>query len=168
MNMTTNDSLQGFSEPLAKAIAFIWREAELLDRKNYAEWSALWLEQGHYVVPIDPDATDFAAQLNYAYDNAEMRALRIERLSSGFSMSAADAAGTVRTVSRFTLVEAGGDVLEVNSAQILASYKRQTHTLFAANLTHRIRFVDGLPKLELKVVRLVNSMDSINALGFLL
>ncbi|MFL9926888.1 aromatic-ring-hydroxylating dioxygenase subunit beta [Herbaspirillum lusitanum] len=166
--MTNNDSLQGFSEPLAKAIAFIWKEAEILDKKDYASWSALWADDGYYVVPIDPDATDFEAQLNYAYDDARMRKMRIERLTSGFAMSAADASATVRTVSRFVPVHLSNELVEVNSAQILVGYKRQTHTLFVANLTHRIRFTADGPKLEQKVVRLINSEDSLNALGFLL
>jgi 3-phenylpropionate/cinnamic acid dioxygenase small subunit len=166
--MNHPDSLQGFSEPMAKAIAFIWKEAEILDRKDYASWLALWSEDGHYVVPIDPQATDFAAQLNYAYDDARMRKMRIERLTSGFAMSATDASATVRTVSRFTLVATEGDVVEVNSAQVLVGYKRQAHTLFVANLTHRIRFGAEGPKLEQKVVRLINSEDALNALGFLL
>ncbi|MFX7784984.1 aromatic-ring-hydroxylating dioxygenase subunit beta, partial [Acinetobacter baumannii] len=72
--------------------------------KDYAAWQALWTEDGYYVVPIDPDTTDYAASLNYAYDNAHMRKIRIERLTSGHAMSAVDAAATVRTVSRFVPV----------------------------------------------------------------
>jgi 3-phenylpropionate/cinnamic acid dioxygenase small subunit len=166
--MNNTDNLQGMSESLGKAIAFIWKEAELLDKKNYAAWSALWHDDGIYVVPIDPEATDFASQLNYVYDDARMRHLRIGRLSSAYSMSAADAASTVRTVSRFTLVSEADGVIEVDSAQVLVGYKRGAHTIFAANLTHRIRFDAGTPKLEQKVVRLINSTDSLNALGFLL
>ena len=166
--MTHNDTLQGFSEPMAKAISFIWKEAELLDRKDYAAWSALWTEDGHYVVPIDLETTDFAAQLNYAYDDARMRKLRIERLTSGFAMSAADASATVRTVSRFVPVHLSDELVEINSAQVLVGYKRQTHTLFVANLTHRIRFDANGAKLEQKVVRLINSADALNAIGFLL
>jgi 3-phenylpropionate/cinnamic acid dioxygenase small subunit len=161
-------SLEGFSEPLARAIAFIWKEAELLDKKDYATWSELWTDDGYYVVPIDPDATDFAAQLNYAYDDARMRKMRIERLTSGLAMSAVDAAATVRTVSRFVPVSVSADLVEVTSAQIIVSYKRQQHTMFVANLTHRIRFTGQGPKIQQKIIRLINSMDSLNALGFLL
>lgn len=169
--MTNNtDSLPGFSETMTRAIAFIWREAELLDRKNYAEWSALWSDEGMYVVPInpDPDETDFESQLNYVYDNPRMRKLRIDRLTSGFAVSAVDASNTLRTVSRFSQVSDIDSVIEVNSAQMLVGYKRGTHTIFAANLTHRIHFGEHGPKLEQKVIRLINSTDSLNALGFLL
>jgi hypothetical protein len=37
-----------------------------------------------------------------------------------------------------------------------------------ADLNHRIRFTDGVATLERKVVRLINSTDSLSALGFLL
>lgn len=164
----SNDTLNGFSGPLAQAIEFIWREAELLDRKDYAQWSQVWTEDGIYVVPIDAEDDDFAAHLNYAYDDARMRELRIERLTSGYSPSAVDAAKTVRTVSRFSVVELAGDRVEVNSAQVLYAYKRGVATPFIADLNHRIRFIDGQPRLERKVIRLINSLDALNALGFLL
>lgn len=163
-NMPTAD----LTTPLGRAIAFIWQEAEILDRKDYNAWGALWADDGYYVVPIDPDTEDFAGTLNYVYDDARMRQLRIERFNSGFSMSAADSAITVRTVSRFTHVGTEGNVIEVKAAQLVAAYKRATTTLFAADVTYRIRMTDQGPKLLQKVVRLVNSQDALNALGFLL
>jgi 3-phenylpropionate/cinnamic acid dioxygenase small subunit len=166
MHDTTNLNLDTAA---GRAIAFVWHEADLLDRKDYAAWGALWEQQGHYIVPIDPDSNDYASQLNYVYDDDRMRTLRIERLTSGHSMSAADAAHTVRTVSRFSAAAVDGDLVEVRSAQLLAAYKRGAMTMFAANLTHRIRLLsDGGARLEQKVVRLINSQDALNALGFLL
>jgi len=153
---------------LSLASEFIWREAELLDRRRYDEWSRMWSPTGTYVVPIDPDTTDFAATLNYAYDDARMRAMRIERLTSGNAVSAVDAARTVRTISRFTEVGTSDDVIEVNSAQVLVAFKRGIPTLFASDLTHRLRFTPEGIRLEQKVVRLINSADTLNALGFLL
>ena len=90
-------------QTFARAIEVIWREAEMLDRRDYRAWLDLWDASGFYVVPIDPQATDFAATLNYAYDDQHMRELRVQRMTSGYSASASDAARTVRTVSRFTL-----------------------------------------------------------------
>lgn len=166
--MSQQDTLQGIPDQMARAIAFIWKEAELLDCKDYATWQTLWSDDGYYVVPIDQETTDFAATLNYAYDNAHMRKIRIERLTSGHAMSAVDAAATVRTVSRFVPVHLSDELVEINSAQVLVGYKRQQHTMFVANVTHRLRFTAQGPKIEQKVIRLINSMDSLNALGFLL
>ena len=36
--MNQQDTLQGIPAPMARAIAFIWKEAELLDKKDYAAW----------------------------------------------------------------------------------------------------------------------------------
>ncbi|WP_321846518.1 aromatic-ring-hydroxylating dioxygenase subunit beta [Paraburkholderia bannensis] len=156
-------------DTFSRAVRFIWREAEMLDRREYHEWLQLWDPEGFYVVPIDPATTDFAATLNYAYDDREMREKRVERMTSGYSASASDAARTVRTVSRFTLASDEANVVEVQSAQIIVAYKRSVPTIFAADLTHRIRFDgDGEPRLVQKVIRLIDSTDALNAIGFLL
>jgi len=151
-----------------RAVQFIWREAEMLDRREYSAWLDLWDPQGQYVVPIDPNTTDFAATLNYAYDDQHMREMRVQRMTSGYSASANDAARTVRTVSRFTLSSDAADVVEVKSAQIIVAYKRGANTLFAADLTHRIGFASGEPKLQQKVIRLIDSTEALSAIGFLL
>ncbi|MBC8731460.1 aromatic-ring-hydroxylating dioxygenase subunit beta [Paraburkholderia sp. UCT2] len=155
-------------QTFARAIEFIWREAELLDRRDYREWLELWDPAGYYVVPIDPNTTDYAATLNYAYDDRHMRELRVQRMTSGYSASASDAARTVRTVSRFTLASDTADVVEVKSSQIIIAYKRGTSTIFAADLTHKISMASGEPRLVEKVIRLIDSTDALSAIGFLL
>ncbi|AXE98307.1 aromatic-ring-hydroxylating dioxygenase subunit beta [Paraburkholderia hospita] len=155
-------------QTFARAIEFIWREAEMLDRRDYRAWLELWDASGFYVVPIDPQATDFAATLNYAYDDQHMRELRVQRMVSGYSASASDAARTVRTVSRFTLTSNAADVVEVKSAQVIVAYKRGASTIFAADLTHKISFATGEPRLVEKVIRLIDSTEALSAIGFLL
>lgn len=164
-----NDRNALFSQPtLARAVEFIWREAELLDGRDYTAWLNLWDSSGYYVVPIDPHTTDYAASLNYAYDDHEMREKRVQRMTSGFSASAADAARTVRTVSRFTVSSDAADVAQVKSAQVIIAYKRGLATLFAADLTHTLSFASGEPKIVQKVIRLLDSTEALSAIGFLL
>ncbi len=79
---------------LDEAMHFAWLEADLLDSAAYDEWQALWTPTARYVVPIAPGVTDFENTLNYAYDDAEMRAKRAERLVSGQSVSASPVART--------------------------------------------------------------------------
>ncbi len=155
-------------QTFARAIEFIWREAELLDRRDYRAWLDLWDPKGIYVVPIDPNTTDYAAALNYALDDQHMRELRVQRMTSGHSASASDAARTVRTVSRFTLSSDSADLVEVKSSQITIAYKRDVSTIFAADLTHKISMANGEARLVEKVIRLINSTEALNAIGFLL
>ncbi|QDQ94926.1 hypothetical protein FND50_31850 [Rhodococcus sp. WB9] len=151
-----------------QAIELIWHEAALLDAKDYHAWDALWTDEGRYVIPIDPDTDDFDGSLNMVNDDTRMRRMRIERLTSGYSMSALAAARTVRTVSRFTVEERSEDSITVKSAQILVGFKRDDQQTLAADVTHRIRYTESGPRLDLKVIRLVNSQAAVNASGYLL
>ncbi|RQR22566.1 hypothetical protein DIE23_36480 [Burkholderia sp. Bp9143] len=159
-----------FSEQtFARAVEFVWREAEMLDRRDYRAWLDLWDPAGHYVVPIDPDATDFAATLNYVFDDQDMREKRVQRMVSGYSASATDAARTVRTVSRFTLASSSAGIVELKSAQVVVAYKRGVATLFAADVTHKLHVdADGEMRIAEKVVRLIDSTEALSAIGFLL
>lgn len=167
--MTNTTELNGFSDKALKAIAFIWREAQILDKKDYRTWEGLWLDEGRYVVPIEREVTDnFDEHLNYLNDDLRMRRLRIDRLTSGNSPSVVDSANTIRTISRFCVESETEDVVELTAAQVVFAYKYPQHDAFAADVTYKIKFVDGQPKLLQKVVYLINSEDSLDAIGFLL
>ena len=160
--------MNGVIIDLQEAAEFIWLEADLLDSHDYKPWLALWSESGRYVVPIDRDATDYAAQLNIAYDDGELREARVKRLRSGFSMSAAPPARTVRTLSRFRPIEATEAGLTLRAAQHIVEYKFDRTRLLAADVTYRLIRSEGGLKLDLKVVRLINSDDAQHGIGYLL
>ncbi|WP_027941275.1 aromatic-ring-hydroxylating dioxygenase subunit beta [Amycolatopsis taiwanensis] len=156
---------------VARAIDLVWREAELLDRKEYAVWNGLYADDGIYVIPIDPETEDFAATLNMVYDDARMREMRVRRMTEGYAIAAVDAARTVRTVSRFVPESVTDSEVVLRSAQVLIAYKRGRHDIWAADLLHRIRLSDEGPasdQVALKVVRLVDSEEAVPAAGFLL
>lgn len=153
---------------LSAVSEFMWREADLLDRRQYEEWLDLWTDDGLYIVPIQREAEDYADVLNYAYDDAKMRKMRVVRLMSRFSMSAASASITIRTTSRFVLESQTGAVITVRAAQHLADYRRDRMALVAADIEATIRQTpDGL-KYEKKIVRLANSEDAVSGFAYLL
>jgi 3-phenylpropionate/cinnamic acid dioxygenase small subunit len=153
---------------LDAAIQFIWLEADLLDAQDYDPWLALWTSTGHYVIPIQRDGDDHAAQLNIIYDDHAMRAARIKRLTSGLSMAASPSARTVRTVSRFRRLEDADGTTVIRCAQHLVEYKYDRTRILAADVTYRLARADAGFALERKVVRLVNSDDALFAVGYLL
>ncbi|TVT45975.1 hypothetical protein FNH05_20250 [Amycolatopsis rhizosphaerae] len=156
---------------VVRAIELVWREAELLDRKDYVAWKELYPADGFYVVPIDPETEDFAGTLNMIYDDARMRDMRVTRMVEGYAIAAVDAARTVRTVSRFVPESVTDEEVVLRSAQILIAFKRGRHDIWAADLRHRIRLSAEGPKSDRiaeKVVRLVDSQEAVPAAGFLL
>lgn len=154
---------------LEEAIAFVSLEADCLDHREYQTWLTLWDEDGKYIIPIDPDAGDHAERLNYAYDDAAMRRMRIRRLTSGESMSARDAAQTVRSISRFrALPDAGDGAFRLRCAQHLVEYRREAHRSYVANVTFTLKQTEGGPRIVEKVVRLINSTGALAGMSFLL
>jgi 3-phenylpropionate/cinnamic acid dioxygenase small subunit len=153
---------------LNEAAEFIWREADLLDSQHYVEWLALWTGTGHYVIPIERVEGNHAAQLNIVYDDCAMRAARVQRLTSGVSMSAAPSARTVRTVSRFCALGDIDGASVIRCAQHLVEYKYDRTRILAANLTYRLVRIGAGVAIEQKVVHLINSDDALFGIGYLL
>lgn len=156
------------SNALQTAAEFLWREADLLDRRAYDDWLDLWADEGLYIVPIERDAPDYADVLNYAYDDAKMRSMRVKRLQSSFSMSALTASNTVRTVSRFVLLQQNDDEICVRAAQHLVDYRRDNLRTLAADVEATLQLTAEGPRLSRKVVTLVNCEDAVTGMGYLL
>ena len=153
---------------LAEAMEFAWLEADLLDSAGYDQWLALWTPDARYVVPIDPAATDFENTLNYAYDDAAMRQKRVDRLRNGQSVSATPVARTIRLMTRFRILHAEGSVCDMRCAQSLTEYRRGRERIYTADVTYRlVRGPAGL-LIEQKVVRLINSEDSLTGISYIL
>lgn len=156
------------SSSLLEAAQLVWYEADLLDRKEYREWLKLWTPQSKYVVPIDRDAQDFENTLNYAYDDAELRAKRVERLLSGYAPSENPATRTVRTVSRLRILSERNDSIELSSALMLVAYRRQIQRVMAADVTHTLVRTSAGWRIEGKVVRLIDADEPLTTIGFIL
>nr|WP_295826145.1 aromatic-ring-hydroxylating dioxygenase subunit beta [uncultured Azospirillum sp.] len=146
--------------------AFVWREADILDRCDYDAWLALWTDDGHYIVPIGK-GENYEDQVNVCYDDAKMRRMRIERFQQGFSISSAPPADTVRTVSRFVLQGTAGDEIVLRCAEHVVENKFGRQRIYAANLTYTlVRTDDGL-RIRNKVARLLNSDGELTAFSYL-
>ena len=145
---------------------FIWAEAELLGRKDYDDWLALWLPDGHYTLPIG-DTEDFDNALNLCHDNAHMRRERIVRFQQGFSISSAPPARTIRTVSRFVIEKAEGDTITVRSAEHVIEDKFGRQRVWAADMLHTLVRTDDGFRIRDKVVRILNSDGMLNSFSYL-
>ncbi|CAN5155498.1 aromatic-ring-hydroxylating dioxygenase subunit beta [soil metagenome] len=152
---------------LDEAMAFVWAEAETLDRLAYKDWLKLWTDTGLYIIPIEREG-DPREALNIVYDNQDMRQARAKRLMSGFSMSSAPPARTIRTLSRFVVAEQGPGAITLRCAQILVEYKYTRTRTLAADVTYRlVRTADGI-RIETKSILLINSDDGLFGIGYLL
>ena len=124
--------------------AFVNLEADMLDHKEYSDWLSLWSDDGLYVVPVDPTTNEYKNALNIAYDDAEMRRLRVARLESGEAVSTKNTTPTVRSVSRIRIVKQEGDNIFVRCAYCLYESKKDDLRPYPANVDFiLVKTVDG-------------------------
>lgn len=148
--------------------AFIHQEADMLDFKEYQEWLDLWDADGLYIVPIDPEAEDFANTLNYAYDKADMRKLRVNRLTSGEAVSTQTTPKTVRAPTRFRILEQDGESVTVRCAQHISENRHGNLRTYPADVTYTLRRDGESFRIQEKIVRLLNSDNHLSSIGYIL
>jgi 3-phenylpropionate/cinnamic acid dioxygenase small subunit len=156
------------TELLQKATAFLWAEADMLDHTEYADWLKLWTETGVYIIPIDPNETDHENTLNYAYDDAHMREKRVARLTGGEAISSAPVARTLRSVSRLRVLAEDGDRVTVRCAQDLREFRKDRFRQHTANVTYQLVKAGDSFLIDRKIVQLINSTDTLTAVGYIL
>jgi 3-phenylpropionate/cinnamic acid dioxygenase small subunit len=152
--------------------AFLYHEARLADEARYAEWLALWTDDGVYWVPATTDpAADPDKHLSHVYDNRSRLETRIKLLQTGFRFSQEPASRMRRLISNVEVTETDNDELVAESNFILAELAvqatREMH-LWAGRTTHRLRRVDGELRMCRKKVVLVNAAEPLPNLSFLI
>lgn len=148
--------------------AFIDLEADMLDFEDYQTWLDLWTPSGTYIVPIDPKETDFANTLNYAYDKAEMRNMRVTRLLSGEAVSTQTTEKTVRQMGRFRVLEDSDTHVTVRCSMYLSECRHGNLKTYPADVTYTLLKADSEFRIEEKIVRLQNADAHLSSIGYIL
>jgi 3-phenylpropionate/cinnamic acid dioxygenase small subunit len=153
-------------------VAFLYEEARLADEARYAEWLALWTDDGVYWVPATTDAgADPERHLSHVYDNRGRLETRIRMLQSGYRFSQEPASPMRRLLSNVEVRTADDGELIAESNFILGELsvqaKREMHW-WVGRTTHRLRRVDGRLRMCRKTVVLVNAAEPLPNLSFLI
>jgi 3-phenylpropionate/cinnamic acid dioxygenase small subunit len=152
-----------------RCIDFLMAEAHILDRQDYYAWLSLWRADGIYVVPATRDAAaDPLNSLNYIYDNQDMRQRRVRRLQSGTALITSPATHTIRSLSRFILLETNDGLCHLSSSLVLVASRRAVQRLMAADVDHVIDLANSEPLLVRKTVTLVNADEPLTDISFIL
>ena len=152
--------------------AFLYKEARLADEARYAEWLALWTEDGVYWVPATTDpGADPDRHLSHIYDNRTRLDTRVKLLQTGVRPSQAPASRMRRLIANIEVEPGDGDELTAESNFVLAEMAAQArHELhwWVGHVTHRLRHVDGELRMSRKTVVLVNAAEPLPNLAFLI
>jgi 3-phenylpropionate/cinnamic acid dioxygenase small subunit len=152
-------------------VDFVYKEARLADEARYAEWLALWTDDGVYWVPATTDpGADPDKHISHIYDNRDRIETRIKLLQTGHRYSQEPASLMRRLISNIEVAADGAElVVESNFAlaELAIQAKREMHW-WVGRTMHRLRRVEGELKMCRKKVVLVNAAEPLPNLSFLI
>ena len=153
-------------------LEFLYLEARLADEARYAEWLALWTDDGVYWVPATTDsAADPQKHLSHIYDNRARLDTRVKLLQTGHRYSQEPASLMRRLISNIEVQAAGDGELVAGSnfvmAELAIQAKHEMHW-WVGRTTHRLRRVDGDLRMSSKKVVLINAAEPLPNLSFLI
>lgn len=157
-------------ELLRELSDFIHHEARLCDESRYAEWEALWADDGHYWVPRAPDH-DPEKQVSHINDNRRRIHTRIHQLLTGTRHSQVPPSPMRRVISGIVVEQIDGDEYLVGANFMLLELAVQsTHDLhlWGGRTTYRLRRDGEQLLMAAKKVDLVNADEPVPNISFLI
>jgi 3-phenylpropionate/cinnamic acid dioxygenase small subunit len=143
---------------VAEVEAFLFEEADLLDRGDYGQWEALFTEDGEYWIPAAMGQSSPILEVSHAYEDRLLREIRIERFADPSAPSLQPMPRSSHLISNVALrgYEAGTDLWKVRSRFLVSQLHRDCQSLFTGEYLHDLRFADGSFRIRRKRVNLVN------------
>lgn len=147
-------------EALRGVEGFLFHEARLLDERRYAEWLALWTEDGRYWVPRFHGQADPFEQISLFWEDRMLREVRVRRIEHGRNWSQHPATRSAHLIGNITVegLDASGHLIVRSMLQLTEWRLDQRH--LAGTVFHKLTATqDGGWKIALKRVDLVNCDD---------
>lgn len=140
-------------------IDFIYAEARMLDEGRFDDWLALWLEDGHYWMPLDWKQTDPLHVTSLLYEDMFMLRLRVQRLTGARTFSQKPKSRCHHVIQRPFVDEMDHDAgrYVTNTSMHYVETRLDDQFLLALTATHELRLVDGALRIANKRVDLLNS-----------
>lgn len=138
--------------------AFLIHEADLIDRRDFEAWLALYTDDCRYWVPLEEGQADPQHTVSLIYDDRKLLETRVRRLDHPRIHAQAPPSRTVHTVANVAVepVPEDGRIV-VRSNQIVAEYRQGRTRLFAGRCTHRLVPENGGYRIAFKRIDLIDS-----------
>lgn len=143
----------------AAVVAFLYREARLLDERRFEEWRDLFTVDGIYWVPARPGQTDALHEVSIFYDDRAMMAARLRRLRHPRIHAEIPPSRAVRSVANVEIVPPEGEgEVNVRSVLLMTEARAGRETVYHGRVSWRLAAAPaGDFRIRLKRVDLVNA-----------
>ena len=137
---------------------FLYREAALLDARNWAGWGRLFTPDGRYWMPAARDQPDPATHVSLVNDNALLREIRLARLQESDAASVQGKPNSSHLVSNIlvTAADESAGRYKLYSRFVVAQFASWGTRTFHGGYTHELLREAGTLRIALKRVDLVD------------
>ena len=149
--------------------AFVAREADLADSRDYEGWLALWTPDATYWVPCNEDDYDPRQHVSIIYDDYQRLTERCSRLSSQGAFAQEPPSRLCRVMGHVDLaVDEGTDEITATTKMILVEVRSGLKTVYAARCEYQLVEAGDSFTMRAKKVVLVDNDEPLGNLTFIL
>jgi 3-phenylpropionate/cinnamic acid dioxygenase small subunit len=141
-----------------EVIAFVYREARLLDEQRFDEWLELFTEDGCYWMPLEHGQTDRRLTASLMDEDMLLLRIRVERLKGirTYSQKPKSRCHHLLQQPQVDVFDPDARRYSVWTAMHYVETRQERQELYAAWATHDLTDVDGALRIRMKRVDLVN------------
>ena len=139
-------------------IDFVYDEAFMLDEGRFEDWLGLWAPDSYYWMPLEYKQTDPKFVTSLLYEDEFLRKLRVHRLEGArtFSQKPRSRCSHVLNRPRILEMDHGAGRFVTSTAFHYVETRMDDQFLLAATARHELELIDGILKMKLKRVDLLN------------
>jgi 3-phenylpropionate/cinnamic acid dioxygenase small subunit len=137
---------------------FLYREAALLDARDWTGWGRLFTPDGRYWMPAARDQSDPINHVSLVNDNALLREIRLARLQSSDAASLQGKPNSSHLVSNIlvTAADESAGRYTLDSRFVVAQFASWGTRTFHGRYTHELAREAGSLRIAVKRVDLVD------------
>jgi benzoate/toluate 1,2-dioxygenase beta subunit len=137
---------------------FLYREAALLDARDWDGWGKLFSAEGRYWIPAARGQVDSVNHVSLANDNTLLREIRLGRLKSSDAASLQGPVNSSHLVSNILVAAADepSGRYTLHSRFVVAQYASWGTSTFHGGYTHELVREGGELRISLKRIDLVD------------
>ncbi|WP_322059612.1 aromatic-ring-hydroxylating dioxygenase subunit beta [Paraburkholderia sp. J63] len=157
----THDTLLSDAAQCAAALRetltdFAYREARLLDEKQFDAWYELFAEDGLYWIPLAPDQRDGLNHASLMYEDRLLLKLRIERLKQPRAFSQQPESRCQHVLQRPEIESAGAEGYRLRTPFFYAEARGDEQLVFTGVVRHYLVEEGGALRIREKRIDLLN------------
>ncbi len=139
-------------------VELVYREARLLDARDYDTWNQLFTDDAYYWVPLTHDQPDGINHTSHMYEDKLLRELRIQRLKSprAFSQMPMSRSHHLLQQPGVELMDAAANHFVTRTEFHYSEARGDEMLMLVGTAFHHFRVEEGALRFTLKRVNLLN------------